>query len=71
MTNPKYVWIAKIDDSLNLVWKKNIGGDGYFPNSIELLNDGGFLISGSVSNNNTQASDTDLFLIRTDEDGNI
>lgn len=70
VSNPRYLWIAKIDNNLNLVWKKNLGGDGYFPSSIARISDGGFLIGGYVSNNNTQASDTDLFLIKTDSEGN-
>lgn len=63
------VYLQKLDISFNTLWVRefsSISDDPVFPQDIELLSDGGFLISGIIQ---TSPNNRDAFLMRLDADG--
>lgn len=69
-------WLVKLDPVGNILWEKTIGGIGHEEgSSIELTDDGGFILSGFTDSNNGDVTgnhgDFDAHLVKTDNDGNI
>ena len=63
------VWLAKIDNNGNYLWDKTYGGDNNdWAKSVISTSDGGFLISGCTYSKG--AGKGDIWLIKTDENGN-
>ncbi len=69
---PSYLYISKIDTSLNIIWEKLIGGDAYYTamNVIATL-DGGILMMGSRNILNDNKNNLDIRLVKLDTNGNI
>jgi len=69
-------WAFKCDKNGNLLWSKNYGGSGseYFY-SIQLTNDGNYIMAGHTSSSDIDLSfnngKTDFWLVKTDSSGNI
>lgn len=65
------VYLIKTDESGNVLWQKSFGGmNSDCGNSVCQTTDGGYVITG-FTNNNFSSTNKDVFLIRTDADGNI
>jgi gliding motility-associated-like protein len=69
-------FVMKLDEFGNVIWKKTFGGDGNDAvKSITLINDGGFVTSGTSTSSNgdigSNAGGTDVFVIKHDANGNI
>lgn len=62
-------WIMKLSSSGTLQWQKSLGGTANdFANSIQLTNDGGYIVAGQASSNNGDVSGnhgaTDAWVIK-------
>jgi len=72
--NDKYVGLIKTDGNGNLEWYKSFGeigsGDEFFAKSVQQTNDGGYIITGDVKYYTNFTYNWDLYLIKTDENGN-
>lgn len=69
-SNGNDVFINKIDSLGNLLWAKTFGGTGNdYGNSIQQTTDGGYVIAG-YSNSFSGSFDMDIYLIKTDANGN-
>ncbi|MBC8047954.1 MAG: hypothetical protein H7Y00_14245, partial [Fimbriimonadaceae bacterium] len=69
-------WIAKLDNSGNLIWEKNYGGTGEDdPRTAIETEDGGFIIAGVSNSNDFDISGThgnyDSWVIKIDSLGNL
>lgn len=66
------VYVVKIDSAGNQLWAQTYGDTADQVNGcIKQCADGGFIIAGSSSNNcNPMTGDYNVFLIKTDKDGN-
>ena len=69
-------FVIKLDETGNIIWKKTFGGDGDDAiKSITLINDGGFVTSGTSTSSNgdiaSNAGGTDVFVFKHDANGNI
>ena len=63
------IYVLKTDINGDLVWSKTYGGASYdIASSIQLTNDGGFIIGGYT--NSFGAGSYDIYLIKTDSLGN-
>jgi hypothetical protein len=64
------IYLVKMNLSGNISWSKIIGGPGNDrANAIKQTSDGGFIVAGSTST--FGAGNKDLYLIKTDSNGNI
>ena len=66
------IWLIKINPSGNLIWDKSFGGTNHdYGFSVLQTFDGGFSLAGSTFNlGNGDANYSDLWLIKTDPEGN-
>ena len=69
-------WVIKIDSSGNILWKKCLGGtSSEIFNTINLTNDGGYLLAGVTSSNDGNISGnhggSDGWLVKLNHSGNI
>jgi hypothetical protein len=76
ITSDADYWLVKLDPEGSILWEKTIGGIGHEEgSSIELTDDGGFILSGFTDSNNGDVTgnhgDFDAHLVKTDNDGNI
>ncbi len=61
------VYLVKLDSLGNTMWAKTVGGEGGdIGNSIQLTNDGGYIILGTTG---SFGQSTQFYLVRTDENG--
>ena len=65
-------FLLKIDKYGNKTWEKNYGGDGMEDvRSAQQTSDGGYIMAGTTwSYNQTKLEDTQVYLVKTDADGN-
>ena len=65
------IYLLKTDDNGDIQWSQTFGGDfidiGY---SLQQTMDGGYIITGGTQFFGTEDSSLDIFLIKTDENGN-
>jgi hypothetical protein len=72
-------WILKLDASANIVWQKCLGGSANdVANSIELTNDGGYIVAGCSQSNDGDVSGhhgisnyCDYWIVKLDSNGNL
>ncbi len=69
-------FVIKLDETGNIIWKKTFGGDGNDAiKSITLINDGGFVTSGTTTSANgdipSNAGGTDVFVFKHNANGDI
>lgn len=71
------MWVVKLDVNGNLVWQKTLGGAGSDnANSITRSADGGFVVAGGTSSNNsgdvgTNKGMIDMWVVKLDASGNL
>ncbi|RKX69558.1 hypothetical protein DRP53_07840 [candidate division WOR-3 bacterium] len=64
------VYLLKIDEDGNLIWSRTYGGMGYEEGRSVWENvDRGYIIAGITTSSNPTSSDYDVYLIRTDSQG--
>lgn len=65
-----YIYLIKTDANGDTLWTKTIGGAGISRGySVEQTVDGGYIITGSTES--FGAGDADMFLLKTDNSGNV
>jgi len=69
---PAYIYLARLDAELNVVWERYFGDGEYYytGNMVYATNDGGAVILGTFYDYNT-VYEKDLVIIKVDENGNL
>jgi hypothetical protein len=71
------LWVVKLNASGTLMWQKTLGGTGFdFGRSIEQTTDGGYIVAGFTSSNNSgdvgnNQGDRDYWIIKLTNSGTI
>ena len=66
----KDFWLVKLDESLNVVWEKSYGGDGYDSNAKLIINtNGDYTMVGRTESYGQGGQDG--YVVRTDSDGTV
>lgn len=74
------MWVVKLDATGNITWQNSYGGSGEdIANSIDLTNDGGYIVAGSTAshdglvtgNHNIQYDKKDFWLIKLSSTGGL
>ena len=64
------IYIFKVDSAGQEVWKRTYGGEGLDKGySVQQTSDGGYIIAGMISNENTGLTPNDIYLIKINADG--
>ncbi len=66
------MYMLKTDSEGNLIWERTFGGPGTDPDrssSIQQTNDGGYVLIGTISDEDIESAD--MCLIKTDSEGNV
>ncbi len=64
-------YLLKLDSDGNVTWEKTIGGNkGSLARDIQQTSDGGYIIVGAVWNYFDLGTEWDVYLVKTDENGN-
>ena len=62
-------WLLKTDSSGNELWSRTYGDNGHdYANSLDLTTDNGYILIGE---NNLHTPSNDIYLVKTDEFGNV
>ena len=69
-------WIAKLDLTGTIIWENSLGGSNYdFGQSIEMTDDGGYIIAGYSESNDVDVSgqhgNGDCWIIKCNNSGNL
>lgn len=69
-------WVAKLSHDGNIQWQKSLGGDGVeFARSVDITDDGGYIIAGWTDSNNGDVvgnhGDNDGWIVKLDSIGHI
>jgi hypothetical protein len=68
--NYTYLYLAKLDADLNLIWEKYIGGDRYYSTStVSATSDGGVIVSGYGYDNDFPETRGFAWICKFDADG--
>ncbi len=65
-------YMVKTDDQGEVVWTKSFGEDDRYESSTSMANtvDGGYIMAGGRAQDSPYSSKTDIYLVKTDADGN-
>jgi len=72
-----YIYIIKLDENGNLVWEKKFDGNYGEAYSIQQTNDGGYIVTGEIINQNENADNIfealnrNICILKLDADGNL
>jgi hypothetical protein len=66
------IYLIKTDANGNKIWENALGGSGTEDGmAVELAEDGGYVIAGSIYNYNSNPAGNDIFIVKTDSEGNM
>ena len=66
------VWLIKVDSLGNVAWSKSYGGPRFDEGkSVAETSDGSFIVVGNTQSFSTEETNTDIYLLKVDAEGNI
>ncbi len=70
--NDDWIYVTKLDDSLNIIWEKYLGGDAFYRvDGMCATYDGGVIVTGRRFDENINYLDYDGFLYKFDYNGYV